>query len=303
MRCHTSCLRGRWICGQVKLFLNDLLDANDGQAGAEVPSASSRPSPLRVLLELPIVALRCLFRRADWSALHGKDLHGCKSSCTPLKLRLEDMKAAKNSTSATINDVVGTVLAGGLSRYFTAIGCEVPRHVRVAMPVFVGRRGSTRMGNDFGIAFAALPTSAGLTPFERLKLVQQSFASVKASAEPMALYALGLIVTMLLPRALAKLLLDFVANKASIVFSNVRGPTQPCSLASKPVTAVHFLVPQRGKIGIGVSVFSLGSRDCVFVGITADSALIPDPQMLLQRMDDEWQALLSEACPSICRAL
>ena len=53
-----------------------------------------------------------------------------------------------------------------------------------------------------------------------------------------------------------------------------------------------FWVPQSGSIGIGVSILSYNNN--VEFGFVADSALIPDPQALIDDFVDEFKQIKSE---------
>jgi len=50
-----------------------------------------------------------------------------------------------------------------------------------------------------------------------------------------------------------------------------------------------FWVPQRARIGIGISILSFAGK--VQVGVIADEALVPDPAELIQAFEDEFDTL------------
>jgi hypothetical protein len=54
-------------------------------------------------------------------------------------------------------------------------------------------------------------------------------------------------------------------------------------------------VPQSGKVGLGVSIFSYAGQ--VTVGVSVDAGLVPDPHRLVSGFRDELRALASEASP------
>jgi hypothetical protein len=51
-----------------------------------------------------------------------------------------------------------------------------------------------------------------------------------------------------------------------------------------------FWVPRSGRIGLGVSILSY--NDNVIVGIASDEGLMPDPEVLLEGFEDEFNHLL-----------
>jgi hypothetical protein len=50
-----------------------------------------------------------------------------------------------------------------------------------------------------------------------------------------------------------------------------------------------FWVPQRARIGIGISILSFSGK--VQVGVIADEALMPDPGALVEAFEAEFDAL------------
>jgi diacylglycerol O-acyltransferase len=84
--------------------------------------------------------------------------------------------------------------------------------------------------------------------------------------------------------------LTIFSAKASLVASNLRGPSEPLSLAGNPITEALFWVPQSGSIGIGVSMFSYCGR--VQFGVTCDRALIGEPARLVEELVAEFERLV-----------
>jgi hypothetical protein len=72
--------------------------------------------------------------------------------------------------------------------------------------------------------------------------------------------------------------------------TNVPGPTAPLYLAGKRITGIEFWVPQSGGIGMGVSILSYDGR--IQFGVITDAGLVPDPDRIVGRFDDEFEKLL-----------
>lgn len=51
-----------------------------------------------------------------------------------------------------------------------------------------------------------------------------------------------------------------------------------------------FWVPRSGQIGLGISIISYNGN--VTIGIASDEGLMPDPEVLLEGFEDEFNALL-----------
>jgi len=82
-------------------------------------------------------------------------------------------------------------------------------------------------------------------------------------------------------------------SKATAVLTNVPGPSEPLYLAGKLVQEIFFWVPQAGRLGIGISIFSYNGD--VRIGIGTDAGLVPDPERIVAAIDDELDDLLARA--------
>jgi hypothetical protein len=144
------------------------------------------------------------------------------------------------------------------------------------------------LGNDFGLVFVELPIGIS-HPLERLYAVRSAMQHLKGS--PQALITLGLLATVgNLPAAIEELALALLGAKASLVASNLPGPSQPLRLAGIEVSQLLFWVPQAGGIGTGVSMLSYRGR--VQLGVIADRELIARPRELVNAMASEFERLV-----------
>jgi hypothetical protein len=108
---------------------------------------------------------------------------------------------------------------------------------------------------------------------------------------PDAFINFGLLSAMgLLPSAITKRTAHMFGNKASGVLTNVPGPKQPLYFAGKKISNIMFWVPRSGMVGLGISIFSYNGK--VTVGIASDEGLMPDPEVLLEGFEEEFNHLL-----------
>ena len=84
-------------------------------------------------------------------------------------------------------------------------------------------------------------------------------------------------------------LVDFFANKATGVTTNVPGPATPCYLAGERVVAMLGWAPESGRQTLGTCIFSYDGR--LHVGFKVDTATIADPEALVTAFDAELAAL------------
>ena len=109
----------------------------------------------------------------------------------------------------------------------------------------------------------------------------------RLKGSPEALVTHGLLRAMgWAPRPVEDLGVWFFGTKASIVLTNVPGPRAPLRLAGVKVSRIMFWVPQSGRMGIGISIFSYAGT--VTIGIIVDAGLVPDPDALVADLHDEF---------------
>ena len=78
-------------------------------------------------------------------------------------------------------------------------------------------------------------------------------------------------------------------SKSTAVMTNVVGPKQPVYFAGHRMADMMFWVPQSGRMGLGVSIFSYDGH--VVVGVATDAGLVPDPERIAAFFEDELDAL------------
>jgi diacylglycerol O-acyltransferase / wax synthase len=199
-------------------------------------------------------------------------------------------KVGKAISTTTLNDVLIATVTGAMRRYLKTRNTRVNElDLRVAVPVNVRKPGTEfELGNKFSLVFLPLPVHLK-DPVLRLKEVKRRMDRLKTSPDPYINFAL-LNAIGYLPPALAKKAAAVFGNKASGVLTNVPGPRQPLYYAGREIKNLMFWVPRSGQIGLGISILSYNGK--VTVGIASDEGLMPDPEVLLEGFEDEFNALL-----------
>jgi hypothetical protein len=145
-----------------------------------------------------------------------------------------------------------------------------------------------RLGNRFGLVFLKLPIHVD-SPGTRLQVVKQHMDMIKRSLE--AIVVLGMLgVIGASPHWVQRLVTWFLSRKTTAILTNVPGPRQSLYLAQAPIQSIMFWVPQTGTVGLGISILSYAGH--VQIGLTADSELIPDLELLVDSFEHELTRLI-----------
>lgn len=194
-----------------------------------------------------------------------------------------------------MNDFLLAALSAALRRYLIAReGTASP--IRAIVPVNL-RPSDVPMdlekGNWFGLVFLDLPVDQD-TRDRRLTALRRSMERLKRSKEAgVALGILGLMGRA--PMVVERIIEAIFAHKASLVVTNVPGPSKPLRLAGSPVRDIVFWVPHPAGFGLGISILSYAGH--VRLGFRADTAIVPDPDLLARFFTEE----LSKDLPPISR--
>jgi diacylglycerol O-acyltransferase / wax synthase len=268
------------------------------------------PDAMR-LLEMPVEALRrtatwikglgsvaafarLALRPADPKTIFKGPLQIEKRVAWSDAVPVEEVKAIGRALGGTVNDVLLTAVAGGMRRYLERRGKTVHGRLsfRAAMPVNLRPlEKMARLGNEFGLIFLSLP--AGIVdPAARLAELRRRASALKRSLEPVVVYRVLQLLGMT-PLVVQKIVVRIFGTKATAVMTNVPGPRETLYLAGKPVREIFFWVPQSGRVGLGISIFSYAGH--VRMGLASDAGLVPDPEAIVRGFHEEFEELRARA--------
>ena len=207
---------------------------------------------------------------------------------------IADVKAIGALADAKVNDVLVAGMTGALRAYLKGRGVDVARTTLRAM-VPVDLRPPERaleLGNDFGLVLLELPVGAR-TPLERLRVTKAHMDALKRSPEPVAMRLLFELFGRT-PKVVSDIPSSMLSSKASVVMTNVAGSPRTLYVAGVPIERVMFWVPHPGEnLGMGISILSY--RGSATLAIVADAHLVPDPETITQRFQQEFVTMLSAA--------
>jgi WS/DGAT/MGAT family acyltransferase len=187
---------------------------------------------------------------------------------------LDELRAAAHAVGGTLNDAFLAAVAGGMRRYHSRHRVTA-EDLRVTMPVNLRREDDEVGHNRFTPVRFALPVGDD-GPAERMRRLGE--IARRWRREP-ALPVTDVIAGALnrLPVAATTALFGSMLKGVDFVATNVPGLTGPVHLAGTKVIRQYGFPPPSGA-ACGIALLSHGSHACV--GVTIDTAAVPDPEVL-----------------------
>ncbi|HVS29262.1 MAG TPA: wax ester/triacylglycerol synthase family O-acyltransferase, partial [Solirubrobacteraceae bacterium] len=210
-------------------------------------------------------------------------------------VRLSDVKSVRAVLGGTVNDVVLTIVSGGLRDLLEARGESVAdRTIRTLVPVSVRRPGEQgTYNNRVSAMFAALPVGVA-DPAARLDAVRTQMDGLKQSKQAVAGDALtslsGFAPPMLLALG-ARLAARSTSLGVQIGVTNVPGPQQPLHTLGRRLLESFPFVPVIGQVRISIAIFSYDGG--LYFGVTGDHASSSDIDIITTGVERSMAELLA----------
>jgi diacylglycerol O-acyltransferase len=143
------------------------------------------------------------------------------------------------------------------------------------------------LGNAFALIYLEMPT-AQPDPMKVLEIVKRRTVRMKHGHEPAVTFKIqeeiaGLGHTMYVAS------IDYFANRATGVLTNVPGPQMPVYLAGSKVEGIVGWAPVSGNQSMSLTIYSYDGK--VIVGIAADTTLVPDYEQIVDGFADVFAEL------------
>ena len=212
-------------------------------------------------------------------------------------MSLPTVKAVKNATGSTVNDVVLALCAGALRRYLDAHG-EHPDAPLVAMvPVSVRTEDDKDMGNRVSSMFASLATDVD-DPVERLKVIHECMHEVKEQQKAIGADTLGDWAEFAAPALAGRAARLYSRTKMAdrhrplfnVTISNVPGPPFPLYSIGARMVSNFPVGPIMDGGGLNMTVMSY--RDQLDFGLQACPDVLPDVWSLAEGLQDALDELV-----------
>ena len=199
-------------------------------------------------------------------------------------LSLEEVRRVGRTHGVTINDVLLAAVSLGVTEYLTGKGEAEVDQLNWLIPVSLKPIDADlpeELGNHFALVMLPMPLGIG-DPHRLLREIRTRMNRIKNSAEPAVLYGVQRAIAET-PAALSVRITNYVADKAVGILTNVPGPRAPMALAGTEVRGILGWVPTSGNQPVGLCIFSYNGA--VNIGIVSDAALLPDPDLLGQHIE------------------
>jgi diacylglycerol O-acyltransferase / wax synthase len=260
------------------------------RAARGVGRLAARPGEVGVTGTLRRAALafeQDLLRAAPESYLNARI--GPRRVLVRHQARMADIVEAKQRSSATVNDICLTAVAGAL-RELARLRGEDARPLKAMVPVSVRADDQRQdLGNRITFAFITLPV-ATRSRAGRLAQVRRETAAFKQSGRPAGtgavLGALSLLPDPVKNRAAR---LASSARVFNLTVSNIPGPRFPLYMLGAELSEAYPVVPIAEEHSLSIGMFSY--RDHMFFGIYADPETLPEARKLPKLLDREITAL------------
>lgn len=200
---------------------------------------------------------------------------------------LGDMKAAGRRAGGKLNDAFVAAIAAGWRRYHDHHG-EPASALRMSMPINVRTEATeNRAGNQFAPARFPVPLTV-VDPVHRMKVVRDLVSRARAEPALALTEPLAGVLNRLHPDVTTGLFGSMLRG-VDFVTSNVPGPPFPIYLAGARVESQFAFGPLAAA---AANLTLLSYVDELNIGINSDPAAVPDPERLVECMQEGFDEIL-----------
>jgi WS/DGAT/MGAT family acyltransferase len=205
-------------------------------------------------------------------------------------MNLDDVKAVAHAHGAKVNDVVLTVVAGGLRPLLWGRGGDLPEDFLAVVPVDMAGDVTRDMDNQVSTLFVRLPLDKE-DPVECLGIVAAETRAVKEQHQEAAFAGALRLLDPLPQSALAAGSRLFQHQHFfNLIVTNVPGPPVPLYALGARLLEAFPVVPLIGDEGLAVAALSYGGR--LNLGILSDPTVCPDVQVFCDGAEETIRRLV-----------
>jgi WS/DGAT/MGAT family acyltransferase len=202
-----------------------------------------------------------------------------------VRCELDDFKRVKNAFGGTVNDVVLTVVAGGLRRWLRARGVRTEGlELRALVPVSIRAKDDEgSLGNRIAVMRGPLPVYIE-DPVARLRVVKTAMDGLKESKQAIGAEVLSGVQEFAPPTILAQASrLNFSTRLFNLIVTNVPGPQFPLYLLGRRLCdlfPIAFL-PENHALAVAIMSYDGG----IDFGLLGDYDAMDDLSSLAEYLE------------------
>jgi diacylglycerol O-acyltransferase len=212
-----------------------------------------------------------------------------------VRAELSDFKVVKDTFGGTVNDVVLTVVAGGLRSWLRSRGVRTEGlELRALVPMSIRAEDEKgELGNRIAAMRGPLPVYVD-DPVDRLRIVSEAMAGVKDSKQALGAEVIAGLENFAPPTLLAQASrLNFSTRLFNLIVTNVPGPQFPLYLLGRELqdlVPVAFL-PEDHALAIAI----ISYNGCVQFGLLGDYDAMDDIDFVTDAIRESLEELVEAA--------
>ena len=205
---------------------------------------------------------------------------------------LAELKEVKDAFGGTVNDVVLTVVGGGLAHFMRERGVDTTgMELRACVPVSLrteSQRGA--LGNEITIMMAPLPVDEG-DPVARLRRVSAEMDELKSSKQAMGAQAIASLQDFAPPTVFAQASrLNFSGRMYNLLVTNVPGPQFPLYVLGRRMQRIYPMPFLAGDRALAIAIMSYDGG--MNFGLLGDYDAMPDLDLVAEGIEGSLGELL-----------
>lgn len=208
---------------------------------------------------------------------------------------LAELKEVKDAFGGTVNDVVLTVVGGGLAHFMRERGMDTTgMELRACVPVSI-RTDSTKdsLGNEITIMMAPLPVDEG-DPVARLRRISAEMEDLKGSKQAMGAQAIASLQDFAPPTIFAQASrLNFAGRMYNLLVTNVPGPQFPLYVLGHRMQRVYPIPFLAGDRALAIAIMSYDGG--MNFGLLGDFDAMPDLEVVAEGIEGSLGEMLQLA--------
>ncbi len=252
------------------------------------------------------VLLRHILAPKDRNLLTHLEYMGTTEIAASRTIKLQTLKDGASRNKVTINDLVTSAMLVAVDKCLIARG-DVPGtsgRIRIGMPMMMKEKSRTTGGDDtvlkdmkldpeLTILYTELPLpvhngsiadEGGVTtiPSSLMASVQDVMSRLKTSIEPLLAYYISTYLVILVPSVLVSSVSLYLADKISLIFSNMATCPKHAHILGHKVTKLYCFPPNYSAIPVVITATSYAGK--VHVNCTSDKLDKAGQQLIMEAM-------------------